>query len=91
MGHIDWSNNYVIPGKPYHYQHQFLLNLVNDTNLHHIVDIPTRKDRILDLIMVNNPTHITKVSTLPPIGLTDHDTVYVEADIWPKELQEHLV
>jgi len=42
------------------------------------------------LPVVNNPTHIYKVSTLPPIGLnlSDHDTVYVKADIWLKRVRE---
>ena len=30
-----------------------LLNLGNDINLHKIVDIPSRKDRILDVILIN--------------------------------------
>ena len=63
-------------------------DLINDTNLHQIVNIPTRNDRILDLIMVNNPTYINKVTTLPPIGSSDHDIVYAEADIWLKRIRE---
>ena len=38
--------------------------------------------------MVNNPTYINKVTTLPPIGSSDHDIVYAEADIWLKRIRE---
>jgi hypothetical protein len=34
----------------------------------------------------NSP--INKISTLPPIGLSDHAIVYVEADIWLKRIRE---
>ena len=49
-------------------------------NLHQTVDKPTRKDRTLDLFLVANPTSISKVTTLPPIGKADHDIVYIELD-----------
>lgn len=88
LGHIDWSNSCTIPGKPDIQLHQKLLDITYDANLHQIVNIPTRNDRILDLIMINNPTYISKVTTLPPIGSSDHDIVYAEADIWLKRLRE---
>ena len=37
--------------------------------------------------MINNPTYISKVTTLPPIGSSDHDIVYIEADIWLKRIR----
>ena len=49
-------------------------------NVEEVVDIPTKNDRILDLVLINNPTRINKISTLPPIRLSDHDIVYVEAE-----------
>ncbi|XP_071123809.1 uncharacterized protein [Mytilus edulis] len=88
LGHIDWSVPEVIPGKPDQEQHNSLLELLYDHNLHQIVNIPTRKERILDLVLINNPSNINKVSTLPPIGLSDHDIVYVEPDIWLRRVRE---
>jgi len=67
LGHIDWSNNCVITGRPYQSEHQQLLDIIHDSNLHQVVDIPTRNDRILDLVLINNPTRINKISTLPPL------------------------
>lgn len=61
---------------------------MNDTKLHQVGNTPTRNDRILDLIMINNPTYINKVITLPPIGSSDHDIVYAEADTWLKKIRE---
>jgi hypothetical protein len=40
------------------------------------------------LVLINNPTRINKISTLPLIGLSNHDSVYVEADIWFKRIRE---
>ena len=88
LGHIDWSNNCVTTGRPDQSEYQQLLDIIHDSNLHQVVDIPTRNDRILDLVLINNPTRINKISTLSPIGLSDHDIVYIEADIWLKRIRE---
>jgi hypothetical protein len=53
-----------------------------------MTDIPTRNDRVLDLFFVKHPTNINKLTTLPPIGLADHDVVYIELDAWLKRLRE---
>ena len=53
-----------------------------------MTDIPTRNDRVLDIFLVKNPTNINKLATLPPIGLTDHDIVYIELDTWLTRLRE---
>jgi hypothetical protein len=45
-----------------------------------MTDILTRNDRVLDLFFVKNPTSIKKLTTLPHIGLADHDIVYIELD-----------
>ncbi|CAC5397853.1 unnamed protein product [Mytilus coruscus] len=88
LGHIDWSIPAFILGKPDAKQHQYLLDIISNHNLHQATDKPTRNDRILDLIYVNNPTCINKVNTLPPIGLADHDIVYVEMGTWLKRVRE---
>ena len=68
--------------------HQHLFNITSDHNLHQMTDIPTRNDRVLDLFFVKHPTNINKLTTLPPIGLADHDVVYIELDTWLKRLRE---
>jgi hypothetical protein len=53
-----------------------------------MTDIPTRNDRVLNIFFVKNPTNINKLTTLTPIGLADHDIVYIELDTWLKRLRE---
>ena len=87
MGHIDWSIPQVIPCNPETELNIKLLDIIDENNLHQIVNVPTRKERILDLILVTNPSNINKVNTLPPLGLSDHD-VYTEADIWLRKVRQ---
>ncbi|CAC5410760.1 unnamed protein product [Mytilus coruscus] len=89
LGHIDWSIPQVIPGKPDAEHHNKLLELLENFNLQQIVNTPTRKERILDLILVNNPTTVNKVNTLPPLGLSDHDIVYIETDTRLRKVRQH--
>jgi hypothetical protein len=63
-----------------------ILDIIDECNLHQLVNVPTRKERTLDLILVTNPSIINKVHTLPPLGLSDHDVVYTEADIWLRKI-----
>jgi hypothetical protein len=60
----------------------------DENNLHQIVNVPTRKERTLDLILVTNPSNINKVNTLPPLRLSDHDVVDTEADIWLRKVRQ---
>ena len=88
MGHIDWSVPSLITGKPDARHHQHLLDITSDHSLHQMTDIPTRNDRVLDIFFVKNPTNINKLTTLPPIGLADHDIVYIELDTQLKRVRE---
>ena len=40
--------------------------------------IRNRKERVIDLILLNNPSPVNRVSTMPQIGLSDHVIVHVE-------------
>jgi hypothetical protein len=70
--------------KPDAKQHHQLLDIIADHNLHQVTDKPTRNERTLDLLLMNNPSNLNKLCTLPPIGLADHDIVYAEIDAWLK-------
>jgi hypothetical protein len=48
-----------------------LLDIIADHNLHQVTDKPTRNERTLDLLLMNNPSNLNKLCTLPPIGLAD--------------------
>jgi hypothetical protein len=88
LGYIDWSVPSFVSGKPEPKLHNQLLDIIDYHNLHQTVNKPTRKDRTLDLFLVTNPSSVNKVTTLPPIGKTDHDIVYIELDTWLKRVRE---
>ena len=88
LGNIDWSIPSFITGKPDAKQHHQLLDIIVDHNLHQVTDKPTRNERTLDLLLMNNPSNLNKLCTLPPIGLADLDIVYAEIDTWLKRVRE---
>ncbi len=56
------------------------LQAVSDNFLSQIVLEPTREQNILDLVLVTNPSQITKVEVLEPIGRSDHNCVHIESN-----------
>ena len=58
-----------------------LLKIVQDHCLSQVVNIHTREDKTLDLLLTNSPSPVNHVKGMPPIGRADHDIVYVEYDI----------
>ena len=54
-----------------------LLEIAQDHCLSQVVNIHTRNDKTLDLLL-NFLYPINHVKGLPPIGKADHDLVYVE-------------
>ena len=52
------------------------------------MDIPTRKDKTVDLLFTNFPCPVTRVKGLPPIGKTDHNIVYADYDIKAKRIKQ---
>jgi hypothetical protein len=69
LSNIDWSIPSFITGKPDAKQHHQPFDIIADHNLHQVTDKPTRNERTLDLLLMNNPSNLNKVCTLPPIGL----------------------
>jgi hypothetical protein len=67
----DWKNNQVKPGCPYPNLHHRFGDLLDDKGLSQLVEDPTRKDNVLDLIITNNPTTVDQVKVIP--GISDHD------------------
>ena len=58
-----------------------LLEIAKDHCLSQVVNIHTREDKTLDLLLTNSPSPVNRVKGMPPIGKADHDIVYVEYDI----------
>ena len=62
---------------------QQLLDIIGEPCLTQIVNIPTPNDKILDLLLTNAPSPVTRVNGMPPI-----DIVYVEYDINAKRQKQ---
>jgi hypothetical protein len=71
MPDVDWSQGVA----PRIYKQDEYIDLFSAFNLTQVVDKPTRRDRILDLVLVSEPGSILKVETHPPIGRSDHEVV----------------
>jgi hypothetical protein len=48
-------------------------NTIADNNLEQIVDFPTRKDKILDLILTSHPSFKQRCKPMPSIGNSDNE------------------
>ncbi len=84
---IDWENEQVKPTSSRPGLHSSLLETINDAGLVQIVDQPTRNNNILDLLLTNNSTLITRHSITPGLADTsDHDNVAVEINLRPKKM-----
>ena len=65
-----------------------LLEIVQDHCLSQVVNIHTREDKTLDLLLTNSPSPVNRVKGMPPISKSDHDIVFVEYDIKAKRIQQ---
>ena len=65
-----------------------LIDIVQEHCLSQVVNIPTWEERTLDILLTNNPTPVTRVKGMPPIGRSDHDIVLVEYDIKAKRVPQ---
>jgi endonuclease/exonuclease/phosphatase family metal-dependent hydrolase len=71
MPDINWADGF----SPSIYKQDEYLNLFSEYNLTQVVDKPTRRDKILDLVLVSEPCSILKVDTHAPLGKSDHQVV----------------
>ena len=80
-GNIEWSTMQVPEGVPNRRVQSQLLEIVQDHFLSQEVNIYTREDKPLDLLLTNSLSQVIRVKGMPPIGKADHDIVYFEYDI----------
>ena len=88
-GDIEWSHMQVPHGVQKRQSQQQLLDLVVERCLTQVVNIPTRKDKTLDLLFTNAPSAVNRVKGMLPVGKADQDIVYVEYDIKAKRKNRH--
>ena len=65
-----------------------LLDITIEHCLTQVVNIPTREDKILDILLTNCSGPVSRVKGMPPIGKADHDIVYIEYDIKAKRIKQ---
>ena len=87
-GTIERSTMQVPEGVPNRCVQSQLLEITQEHFLSKVVNIHTRKDNTLDLILTNSPIPVNRVKGMPLICRADHDIVYVEYDIKAKHIQQ---
>ena len=61
-------------------KNKFVECIINN-GLTQIVDFPTRKDNILDLIFCNDANYISRAYCVEPFVLSDHENIFFTIDL----------
>ena len=69
MPDFDWNNPSLNTIEPYS---SFQLFIDKSQPIFQVIDFPTRKTKILDILLTNAPDLICKLKEEPPIGNSDH-------------------
>ena len=80
-GDIEWSAVQVIPGVQIRATQLQLLDITSEYCLSQVVNITTREDKVLHLLLTDCSGSASRVKGIPPIAKSDHDIVYIEYDI----------
>ena len=64
---IDWEVNYQYPKQ----LNERFIDLIDSCSMEQLVNFPTRKQNIIDLLITNRPSFISKCIPVPGFG--DHD------------------
>ena len=79
LPHIDWEHQKILKDNPHVKLSKLMINITNDFSLTQVVDLPTRKENLLDLFFTTNPTLIQQTKTLPPLTEeADHDIALID-------------
>ena len=85
---IEWSYMQVPHEIQKRQSQQQLLDIIGEHYLTQVVNIPTRNDKTLDLLLTNAPSPVNRFKGMPPIGKAVYDIVYVEYDIKAKRIKQ---
>ncbi|MEW8547734.1 MAG: endonuclease/exonuclease/phosphatase family protein, partial [Candidatus Thiodiazotropha sp.] len=77
----DWKTKTLRPSTAHTNLHLKFSEILDNNGLTQIVEDPTRKNNILDLIITNQPSKVLRVDVIP--GISDHDAVFTELDMRP--------
>ena len=81
LGDIDWERGNPISGAKDKSHCEKLCSILNSHYLEQINTLPTRMNRTLDLFITSHPSLIERCSTGPPLGLSDHDCLFVSSKL----------
>ena len=70
---IDWSTNSIAGHQYPKALNESFINMMEDTSMEQLVDFPTRKKNILDILLTNNPSLVSNLKDVP--GISDHDRI----------------
>ena len=76
---IDWKSMSVATSIYPIRLNKFLLDTIQELDLEHVVNFPTRQDSILDLVLTSHPSLVNRCKPLP--GISDHDIVLIDANV----------
>ena len=78
---VDWSDVMCSPNSSNTKLADRLIEVTNNHSLAQIVDLPPRKDNILDLFFTTNPSLINRTITVPPLTPSaNHDIVFIDVN-----------
>ena len=78
---IDWKNLNISGSQYPQSTSKHFLDMIADSNLEQLVDFPTSKDKILDLILTTHPSFKMRCRPMPSIGNRDHEIVLLDTSI----------
>ncbi|XP_060561750.1 uncharacterized protein LOC132721460 [Ruditapes philippinarum] len=81
LGDIDWEYGNPTSGAKDKAHCEKLCSILNLHFIEQVNLLPTRMNRTLDLFITSHPTLIEKCSTGPPLGLSDHDCLFVTSKL----------
>ena len=86
------GKNVIKPNAWYVAIHHLFENILDNHGLKQIVDEPTRKNAVLDLLITNRPNQILRTEIQPGIATgDDHQVVYSELDIASNNIREKSI
>ena len=80
---IDWPSLSIQGSRNPRILNQTILNIVNKADLEQTVDFPTRKNKVLDLIMTIHSSFKGLCKPLPSLGNSDHEIVLYDTSLTP--------
>ena len=67
-----------------------LIDMIDRNSLSQIVDLPTRIDNILDLVLVNNLDLVDNIELIENVSVTDHKMIIAHLNTEAVDIKEEV-